>query len=64
MLSPYSTHGQPPMTNEQNGIYAGASTDGMLQNNAGQHLMLNLTKDNPQGYIGTFNIGVKAVSAA
>jgi protocatechuate 3,4-dioxygenase beta subunit len=43
MLSPYSTHGQPPMTNEQNGIYAGASTDGMLPSNAGQHLMLNHT---------------------
>ena len=56
---PYSKHGLPPMTNEQDGIYTGPSTDKLVQSNAGQHLMLNLTKDK-QGYAGTFNIIVNA----
>ncbi len=56
---PYSKHGLPPMTNEQDGIYTGPSTDKLVQSNAGQHLMLNLTKDK-QGYVGTFNIIVNA----
>jgi protocatechuate 3,4-dioxygenase beta subunit len=56
---PYSKHGLPPMTNEQDGIYTGPSTDKLVQSNAGQHLMLNLTKDK-QGYTGTFNIIVNA----
>ena len=47
------------MTNEQDGIYTGSSTDKLVQSNAGQHLMLNLTKDK-QGYTGTFNIIVNA----
>jgi protocatechuate 3,4-dioxygenase beta subunit len=53
---PYSNHGLPDMTNEEDGIYKGASTDGLIQSNTGEHLMLNLTEDNKQGYIGTFNI--------
>jgi protocatechuate 3,4-dioxygenase beta subunit len=58
---PYSKHGLPPMTNEQDGIYTGPSTDKLVQSNAGQHLMLNLTKDKQgQGYTGTFNIIVNA----
>ena len=56
---PYSKHGLPPMTNEQDGIYTGSSTDKLVQSNAGQHLMLNLTKDK-QDYTGTFNIIVNA----
>jgi protocatechuate 3,4-dioxygenase beta subunit len=54
---PYSKHGLPPMTNEQDGIYSGPSTDKLVPSNAGQHLMLNLNKDK-QGYVGTFNIVV------
>jgi protocatechuate 3,4-dioxygenase beta subunit len=54
---PYSKHGPPPMTNEQDGIYTGPSTDKFVQSNAGQHLMLHLIKDK-QGYNGTFNIVV------
>jgi protocatechuate 3,4-dioxygenase beta subunit len=58
---PYNQHGQPDMTNEEDGIYTGASTDGLIQSNAGQHLMLNLTKgQDDQGYIGTFNVVVNA----
>jgi protocatechuate 3,4-dioxygenase beta subunit len=58
---PYSDHGQPDLTNEEDAIYTGASTDGLIQNNAGQHLMLNLTHDqNDQGYLATFNVVVNA----
>jgi protocatechuate 3,4-dioxygenase beta subunit len=58
---PYSGHGQPDMTNEEDGIFTGASTDGLIQSNAGQHLMLNLTQaQEDQGYIGTFNVVVNA----
>jgi protocatechuate 3,4-dioxygenase beta subunit len=52
---PYNKHGPPTTTNEQDGIYTGASTDGLLKSNTGQQLMLNLTKD-MQSYLGTFNI--------
>jgi protocatechuate 3,4-dioxygenase beta subunit len=54
----YSNHGPVPMTNEQDGIYTGPSTDKLVSSNTGQHLMLNLTKDGQQGYNGTFNIVV------
>ncbi len=54
---PYSKHGLPPMTNEQDGIYTGPSTDKLIQSNTGQHLMLYMVKDK-QGYTGTFNIVV------
>ena len=60
---PYSDHGQPDMTNEEDGIYTGPSTDGLIQSNAGEHLMLNMTQDDEeegQGYIGTFNVVVNA----
>ena len=57
---PYSNHGSVDMTNEEDGIYAGSSTDGLVQTNAGEHLMLNLTKYQLGGYIGTFNIGVNS----
>ena len=53
---PYSNHGPPDMRNEEDGIYKGASTDGLMQNNTGEHLMLNLTKNDGQFYLGTFNI--------
>ena len=43
------------MTNEQDGIYAGPSTDGLFQSNSGNHLMVDLTKEG-QSYLGRFNI--------
>jgi protocatechuate 3,4-dioxygenase beta subunit len=52
---PYSNHGLPDITNEQDGIYTGASTDGLVKSNTGEHLMLDLTKEG-QFYSGTFNI--------
>ena len=58
---PYSDHGQPEMTNDEDGIYTGPSTDGLIQSNAGEHLMLNMTgNQEDQGYIGTFNVVVNA----
>jgi protocatechuate 3,4-dioxygenase beta subunit len=60
-LAPYSSHGPVEVKNEQDGIYTGASTDGAMPSNTGQHLMLDLTK-NGQGYAGTFNIGLDAGS--
>ena len=56
---PYSNHGPVDMTNEEDYIYSGPSSDGLIQTNTGQHLMLKLNEDK-QGYTGTFNIGVNA----
>ena len=56
---PYSNHGPVDMTNEEDFIYSGPSSDGLIQRNTGQHLMLNLNEDE-QGYTGTYNIGVNA----
>jgi protocatechuate 3,4-dioxygenase beta subunit len=53
---PYTDHGIPYITNEEDMIYKGASSDGLIQSDTGKHLMLNLTKDDEQSYIGTFNI--------
>jgi hypothetical protein len=60
--SPYSDHGPVNMLNEEDGIYAGPSTDGLVQTNAGKHLMLNLTQDQQGNYIRNFNIGVNATT--
>jgi protocatechuate 3,4-dioxygenase beta subunit len=60
LQAPYNKHGLPPITNEQDSIYTGPSTDGIVQSNTGQHLMLHVTGDNSRGYVGTFNIGVEA----
>ena len=58
--SPYSDHGPVDMTNEEDFIYTGPSSDGLVKTNTGQHLMLKLNEDDKQGYIGTFNIGLNA----
>jgi hypothetical protein len=50
--APYSNHGPVDLTNERDFIYAGPSTDGLVQNNTGKQLMLNL-KDDKDGYVGT-----------
>jgi protocatechuate 3,4-dioxygenase beta subunit len=55
MQPPYSNHGPPQTTNEEDGIYTGASIDGLMQRNSGEQLMLHLTKQG-QSYLGTFNI--------
>jgi protocatechuate 3,4-dioxygenase beta subunit len=55
---PYSDRGPRDVRNNQDGIFNGASTDGLVQSNAGEHLMFNLIPQD-QGYLGTFNIGLK-----
>jgi protocatechuate 3,4-dioxygenase beta subunit len=60
---PYSDHGQPDITNQEDIIFTGPSIDGLIQSNSGEHLMLNVTRDDDedgQGYIGTFNVVVNA----
>lgn len=58
----YNDHEQPDMTNEEDGIYKGLSTDGLIQSNTGEHLMLSMTdEEEGQGYIGTFNVIVRAI---
>jgi protocatechuate 3,4-dioxygenase beta subunit len=59
---PYSNHGPVDLTNEEDFIYTGPSTDGLIQNNTGKHLMLNL-KDERDGCIGTFIIGLNATQS-
>ena len=56
---PYSNHGSVPITNEQDFIYTGPSTDGLIKNNTGNHLMLNVSKSDG-GYSGIFNVGLNA----
>lgn len=56
---PYGNHGSVNMPNEADGIYTGASTDGLILSNAGQHLMLDLTEQG-DGFQGTFNVVVDA----
>ena len=53
--APYSNHGPPQTTNEEDMIYTGASADGLIQSNSGEQLMVNITKQK-DSYLGTFNI--------
>jgi protocatechuate 3,4-dioxygenase beta subunit len=58
---PYSDHGQPDITNQEDIIFTGPSTDSLIQSNTGEHLMLNMARDDEgQGYMGTFNVVVNA----
>lgn len=57
--SPYDNHGRPQTTNERDMIYSGASTDGLIQKNSGEQLMVNITKQG-ESYIGTFDIVLNA----
>ena len=52
---PYSNHGPPQTSNEEDGIYTGPSTDGLMQRNSGDELMVHLIKEG-HSFRGTFNI--------
>ena len=52
---PYSNHGPPQTSNEEDGIYTGPSTDGLMQRNSGEELMVHLIKEG-HSFLGTFNI--------
>lgn len=56
---PYSNHGSPQTTNEEDIIYGRASIDGLIERNSGDKLLVNLTGDGP-GYVGEFNIVLNA----
>jgi protocatechuate 3,4-dioxygenase beta subunit len=58
--SPYNDHGPVDMTNEEDFIFRGPSTDGIIQVNTGDHLLLEVMKKKVQGYVGIFNIGLNA----
>jgi protocatechuate 3,4-dioxygenase beta subunit len=57
--TPYSNHGPPQTTNEEDMIYTGASMDGLIQKNSGEQLMVNIIKQGAS-YLGTFNIVLNA----
>jgi protocatechuate 3,4-dioxygenase beta subunit len=57
--SPYNNHGPPQTTNEKDMIYSGTSTDGLIQKNSGEQLMVNITKQGAS-YLGTFDIVLNA----
>src|SRR6059036_3077963 len=53
--APYSNHGPPQTTNEEDVVYSGASADGLIQKDSGEKLIVNLT-NNDSGCVGEFNI--------
>ena len=53
--APYSNHGPPQTTNEEDIVYSRGSSDGLVQRDSGERLIVNLTKDEST-YVGTFNI--------
>jgi hypothetical protein len=57
---PYNKHGPPEISNEQDGIYTGVSTDQLVQSNTGKHLMANLSKEGRRSYLSMFNIVLNA----
>jgi hypothetical protein len=57
--SPCNNHGSPQTTNEVDRFYSGTSTDGLVQKNSGEQLMVNITKQGAS-YIGTFDIVLNA----
>jgi protocatechuate 3,4-dioxygenase beta subunit len=57
-----SNDGPVNLTSEEAFIYTGPSTDGLIQNNTGKHLMLNLKNDRDV-YVGTFIIGLNATQS-
>jgi protocatechuate 3,4-dioxygenase beta subunit len=57
--APYSNHGPPQTTNEEDIVYSGGSADGLVQRDSGEQLIINLTKDEST-YVGTFNIVLNA----
>ena len=57
--SPCNINGPPQTTNEEDMIYSGTSTDGLIQKNSGEQLMVNITKQGAS-FLGTFDIVLNA----
>lgn len=58
--TPYSNHGAPEITNEEDMVYTGASADGLVQKNSGERLMIELVEQG-DSYIGQFTIVLNSV---
>ena len=54
--APYSNHGSPETTNEQDMIFTGPSMDGLFKSNSGKLLLMNATKNGENAYAGSINI--------
>jgi protocatechuate 3,4-dioxygenase beta subunit len=57
--SPYSNHGPPQTTNEEDIVYSRESVDGLVERNSGERLIVNLTKAG-SSYVGVINIVLNA----
>ena len=55
-IAPYSNHGFPKTTNEQDMIFTGPSTDDLLKSDSGKSLLMNVTKQGQNTYAGSINI--------
>jgi len=54
--APYSNHGNPQTTNQQDMIFAGPSTDDLFKADSGKSLLMNVTKEGQYAYAGSLNI--------
>jgi protocatechuate 3,4-dioxygenase beta subunit len=59
-LAPYSSHGPPQTPDEQDMIFSGLSTDGLVKSDSGKLLLMNVTKVGENTYEGAFNIVLNA----
>jgi protocatechuate 3,4-dioxygenase beta subunit len=59
-LTPYSSHGSPQIPDDQDMIFTGPSTDGLVKSNSGKLLLMNVTKNGENAYEGVFNIVLNA----
>lgn len=57
--APYSNHGPPQTTNEEDIVYTQGSVDGLIEKNSGEPLIVNLTKAG-SSYVGVSNIVLNA----
>jgi protocatechuate 3,4-dioxygenase beta subunit len=57
--APYSNHGPPQTTNEEDIVYSRESVDGLVERNSGERLIVNLTKAGSI-YVGVINIVLNA----
>jgi protocatechuate 3,4-dioxygenase beta subunit len=57
--APYSNHGPPQTTNEEDIVFSRGSVDGLVEKNSGERLMVNLTNAG-SGYVGVTNIVLNA----
>jgi protocatechuate 3,4-dioxygenase beta subunit len=56
---PYSNHGPPQTTNEEDIVFSRESVDGLVERNSGERLIVNLTNAG-SGYVGMTNIVLNA----